>query len=56
MRFAGDTFNQVVEQEEEDPSTLTRYFPELKNIYKPSIRVKKEQPRTETTSVSRTSI
>ena len=34
MRFAGDTFSQAVEQEEENPSTLNRYFPDLKNIYK----------------------
>jgi hypothetical protein len=54
MRFAGDTFSQVVEQEEENPSNLTRYFPDLKNIYKPALRVKKEQPKTDATSVSRT--
>jgi hypothetical protein len=54
MRFAGDTFSQAVEQEEENPSTLIRYFPDLKNVYKPAVKVKKEQPKTDATSVSRT--
>lgn len=54
MRFAGDTFSQAVEQEEENPSTLNRYFPDLKNIYKPAIKIKKEQPKTNAVSVSRT--
>jgi hypothetical protein len=54
MRFAGDTFSQATEQKGDNPSLLTRYFPDLQRIYKPAIKVRKEQPKRDASYDSRT--
>jgi hypothetical protein len=46
MRFAGNIFNQD-EQESEDESMLSRYFPDLKNIYRPGFKAKVSSPATQ---------
>jgi len=55
MRFAGNIFNEGV-QEEDDESLLSRYFPDLKNVYHPKFKNKVttpvSQPRESTGSSS----
>jgi hypothetical protein len=38
MRFAGNIFNEG-EQESEDDSMLSRYFPDLKKIYESGVNL-----------------
>ncbi len=46
MRFAGNIFNED-EQELEDDSMLSRYFPDLKKAYLPEFRVKVNSPASQ---------
>jgi hypothetical protein len=46
MRFAGNIFNQD-EQESEDDSMLSRYFPDLKKIYRPGFKAKVSSPASQ---------
>jgi len=46
MRFAGNIFNED-EQELEDDSMLSRYFPDLKKIYRPKFKAKVSSPASQ---------
>jgi hypothetical protein len=46
MRFAGNVFNEG-EQESEDNSMLSSYFPDLKNIYRPGFKAKVNSPASQ---------
>ena len=46
MRFAGNIFNEG-EQESEDDSVLSRYFPDLKKIYHPGFKAKVTSPASQ---------
>ena len=46
MRFAGNIFNED-EQELEDNSMLSRYFPDLKKIYRPGFKAKVSSPASQ---------
>jgi hypothetical protein len=46
MRFAGNIFNQD-EQGSEGDSMLSRYFPDLKKIYRPGFKAKVSSPATQ---------
>lgn len=46
MRFAGNIFNEG-EQESKDDSLLSRYFPDLKNIYRPRVKAKVNSPASQ---------
>ena len=46
MRFAGNIFNEG-EQESEDDSMLSRYFPDLKKVYRPGFKAKVNSPASQ---------
>lgn len=46
MRFAGNILNEG-EQESKDDSMLSRYFPDLKNIYRPKFKAKVNSPASQ---------
>lgn len=46
MRFAGNIFNEG-EQESKDNSMLSRYFPDLKKIYRPGFKAKVNSPASQ---------
>jgi len=46
MRFAGNIFNED-ERELEDDSMLSRYFPDLKKIYRPGFKAKVSSPASQ---------
>jgi hypothetical protein len=46
MRFAGNIFDES-EQESDDDSVLSRYFPDLKKAYLPEFRVKVNSPASQ---------
>ena len=46
MRFAGNIFDES-EQESDDDSVLSRYFPDLKKAYLPVFRVKVNSPASQ---------
>jgi hypothetical protein len=46
MRFAGNIFNEG-EQESEDDSILSSYFPDLKKIYRPEFKAKVSSPASQ---------
>ena len=46
MRFAGNIFNEG-EQESEDDSVLSRYFPDLKKVYRPGFKAEVNSPASQ---------